>query len=202
MLAASVGEVVAELGGLRLRDARFVPAYGRQAGTGTEVEGRKGMCRRVLTDIHPSKVKLCQRGRSLNRKVDAGGDVGKAIAKLVQESGGDGVSVGDEQAPVMNGIAIVRKKGICIVLGDVLPAEAGIGGLLGVDGLVEAQIGAVRARRGRLEILVVIARLASHVGQWDIGQQGLRCGTDVRSWNRSKWSLTGHIEPAEVAVPL
>ena len=38
----------------------------------------------------------------------------------------------------MHGIAIVGKKGIRIVLGDVLPAEAGIGGLLGVDRLIDA----------------------------------------------------------------
>src|ERR1700734_3284511 len=91
MLAASVGDVVAELGCLRLRHSSFVPAYGRQSGAGAEVKGGKGMCCRMLSDIHPGKVKLCQRGRSLNGKVDAGGDVGKAIAKLVQECGSDGV---------------------------------------------------------------------------------------------------------------
>jgi hypothetical protein len=97
----------------------------------------------------------------LNGKINAGGDVSKAIAKLVQEIATDGVGVGDQQAPVMNGIAIIGEKRICIVLGDVLAAEAGIGGLLGADRLVETKIGAIRARRSGLKSFVVIARLAS-----------------------------------------
>ena len=171
MLAASVGEVVAELGCLRLRNTSFVPAYGRQSGAGAEVEGRKGMCCGMLTNVHASKVKLRQRGRSLNRKVNGGGDVGKTIAKFVQERGSDGVGMRDQQAPVMDRIAIVGKKGICIVLGDVLPAEAGIGRLLGADRLVEAQIGAIRAAGVGWKVLVVITRLANHIGQRNIGQQ-------------------------------
>ena len=46
---------------------------------------------RMLTYIHPGKVKLCQRVRSLNGKVNAGGDVCKPIAKLVQEIGTKGI---------------------------------------------------------------------------------------------------------------
>ena len=61
MLAESVGQVVAELGGLRLRDAGFVPADGRKSGARAEVEGRKRMRGRMLADVHASKVKLRQR---------------------------------------------------------------------------------------------------------------------------------------------
>src|ERR1700730_17116508 len=61
MFAEGEGHIVAELGRLRLRDARLVSANRCKAGTSAEVERRKCTGRRMLADVHAGKVKLIQR---------------------------------------------------------------------------------------------------------------------------------------------
>jgi hypothetical protein len=42
---------------------------------------------------------------------------------------------------------------------------------LRIDGVVDAEVGSIRARRGRLEIFVVVVRLAGTVGERIVSQQ-------------------------------
>src|ERR1700678_4317890 len=102
----------------------------------------------MLADVYARQVQLAERGRSLDGKVDAGRDVGKAVAKLIHKFRCDGIRVRDQQAAIVDGVYVVRQKIIRDRLADVLPAEARIGRLLRGDRLVDANVGAVGARGG------------------------------------------------------
>ena len=93
MFTKGVGDVIAELGRLRLRDTNLIPPDRCQPGTGAEVERRKCMCRWVLANVHSSQIELAQSIRSLNWKIYARYDIREAITKLVQQLRSNRISV-------------------------------------------------------------------------------------------------------------
>src|ERR1700744_2816902 len=101
------------------------------------------MCQRMLADIHPDQIKLTKRTRTLDRKVHTSCYIGKAKAELVQHGWCDRVGVRKQETPIVHGIHVVWEERVRRVFRDILAAEAGIGGLLRRDGLVEANIRAI-----------------------------------------------------------
>src|ERR1700693_2635498 len=104
MFAAGKGQIVRELSGLGLSNTCLVAANGGEARTGTEIEGGKCVRKRMLADVHTFKTELLERACAFNGKIDAGGDIGKAITELVQKTLAGGGSVGDQQAAVVNAV--------------------------------------------------------------------------------------------------
>jgi hypothetical protein len=84
MFAEGVGHVIAELCRLRLPDTGPAPPNRSQPGTGTEVECRKRVRRRMLANVHSSQVELAQSIRPLNWKIYARCDVCEGVTDLVQ----------------------------------------------------------------------------------------------------------------------
>src|SRR5271156_213035 len=103
----------------------------------------------------------------------------------------------EQKTAIVNRIHVVGQKWVGYVRADILPAEARIGGLFRGDCLVDANIRTVGASRGGLKVFVVIPRLANHIRQRDVLQQGRRGRADVG--NRSSQR---RVQPAEVAIPL
>ena len=130
MLAAGKGEIVRELRGLGLSDAGLVAANRGEAGAGAEIEGGKCMSERMLADVHAFEAQLLECARAWNGEIDAGGDIGEAVTKLVQQPRADGVGVGNEQAAVVNAVNIIRQERVREIGGYVLAAEAAVDGLL------------------------------------------------------------------------
>ena len=87
------GEVVGELLGLRLGGAGLVAADGCEAGAGVEVEGRKGVGERMLTDVYAGEAEPLESGCAFNGEVDVGGDVGEAVAELIDDARGNGEGI-------------------------------------------------------------------------------------------------------------
>ena len=101
------------------------------------------MRERMLADVHAFEPQLLECGRAWNGEIDAGGDIGEAVTKLVQQLRADGVGVGNEQAAVVNAVDIIGQERVRVVGGYVLAAEAAVDRLLGSDGLIDAEIGAI-----------------------------------------------------------
>src|ERR1700685_2333366 len=110
MLAARKGEIVRELSGLGLGNSGLVAANSSEAGAGAEIEGGKCMRERMLADVHAFETQLLECVRALDGEIDAGGDIGEAVTKLVQQPRADGVGVGNEQAAVVNAVDIIRQE--------------------------------------------------------------------------------------------
>src|SRR6202012_594556 len=93
MFTKSIGEVIAELSCLRLGNTGLIPTDRFEACPGAEVEGWEGVSCGMLASVHARQVQIAQSGRSLNRKVDAGDDVGETVAKLIEDLRRDGIGV-------------------------------------------------------------------------------------------------------------
>src|ERR1700722_9539414 len=109
----------------------------------------------MLADIHISQIQLTQRSGTLNREVDIGRNVREAVAELIQQPWGNGVSMRNQQAPIVNGVRIIRQKEVREVRGDVLAAKARVSRLLGRDRLIDPDIRTVGACWSRLKVLIV-----------------------------------------------
>src|ERR1700761_1119248 len=141
----------------------------------------------MLADIDTSQIQLTQRGGTLNREVDVGRNVREAVAKLIQQSWGNRVGMRNQQAPIVNGIRIIRQKEVREVRGYVLAAKTSVSRLFGRDRLIDPDIRTVGACRSRLKVLIVdglrLVNRASHIRQWIIGEQRLCCLADLGRWN-------------------
>src|ERR1700733_1029303 len=106
----------------------------------------------MLGDIDTSQIQLTQRRGTLNREVDVGRNVREAVAELIQQPWGNRVGMRNQQAPVVNGIRIIRQKEVREVRGDVLSAKARVSRLLGGDRLIDPDVRTVGACRRRLKV--------------------------------------------------
>ena len=78
----------------------------------------------------------------------------------------------------MNAVDIIRQERVRVIGGYVLAAEAAVNGLLGADGLIDAEIGAIGPGGRRLKVLVVVAGLPRDVGQRVVREERFRGGVN------------------------
>src|SRR5271156_1458763 len=126
MLAAREGQIVRELGGLRLSDAGLVTANRGEPGAGVEVERGECVRERMLANVHALEPKLLQCTCAFDGEVDAGGHIGEAITEFVQHVPANGVGVRNQKTAVVDAVNIVGQKRICNIGGNVLAAKAPI----------------------------------------------------------------------------
>src|SRR5271156_90824 len=122
MLAAREGQIVRELGGLRLSNAGLVTANRGEPGAGVEIESGECVREWMLADVHVLEPKLLQRTCAFDGEVDAGCDIGEAITEFVQHVLANGVGVRNQQTAVVNAVDVVGQKRICNIGGNVLAA--------------------------------------------------------------------------------
>src|SRR5215469_16257855 len=177
--------VIGNLQRLRLSDARLVTPNRSKPNPRTEVERRKCVRIRMLADIHTLQTKLLQSSRPLNREAHACSHVRESKPKLIQQLRSDRICVRDQQTAIVNRIHIIGQQWIRILRSNVLPAEPRISRLLVIDRLVQANISAIRLRRSRLEVLVVVT-IPINIRQRIIVQQRLRRRADAGLRNHSR----------------
>src|SRR5271156_7030757 len=132
----------------------------------------------MMRNVYTLKAQLRDSFGPLDREIRGENRVSKAEAKLIQPSAADVIVVGDQKAPVVLGVHIVRQQWVHYIDEQVLPVEAGIHLLLRCNDLIDSSVKTVCIRGNRDKGLVIqttakIARIRQRIVRVQQRQRGL-----------------------------